>query len=209
MNIDYIVAVYALKDEDKPLLINILAQGYLQAKAQAYQKAQSRVGHIVRIREPWQVSDSDVTKAQQWASQQVESIAETYETLLRHALEELPEERAIGDIIGKAKQIVAAVGEWIKGFLPWKTQQIANQTWGTGANDGTNEWIDDAQDEDNTEGNPDNVRVRIEPSSSSSDVCSSFVGQEYSLSEFWDMNLSFPMHPNCVHSAEIVPTSGK
>jgi hypothetical protein len=155
---------------------------------------------------PWQVSDTDVTKAQQWATTQVEGIAETYETLLRHALEELPAERAIGDVIGKAKQIIAAVGEWINGFLPWKVKQIAGQTWGTGTNDGTNEWISDAQGDD-VEGNPDNVRVRIEPSSSSSDICAEFAGKEYSLTEYWDSGISLPAHINCVHTAEIIPAS--
>ena len=56
--IDHIVNAYTFTPDDRQQLTNALAQGYLQAKAQAYQKAQSHVGHIVRIREPWQVSDS-------------------------------------------------------------------------------------------------------------------------------------------------------
>ena len=65
---------------------------------------------------------------------------------------------------------------------------------------------DDAQNEDNAEGNPDNVRVRIEPSNSSSDFCANYAGHEYTLSEYWDLGIPFPAHVGCVHSAEIITT---
>jgi len=205
LNKDSIIAAYRFTDEDRQQLINILAKGYLLAKAQAYQRARSKTAHVVRMRKPWQVTESEVEKSQQWASQQVESIAETYETLLRHALEEMPQERALGDIISGIKNVVSAVGDWISGFLPWKTQQIADNTWSTGENAGTDQFVDDVQDEDNAEELEDDgllrLQILIEPGHSSSDTCAAYAGNTYNLS---DDVPNFPMHINCIHYKTIV-----
>ena len=146
-DVSHIVNVYAFSDADKQRLVTLLAKSYLLAKAQAYQKAVKTTEHIARIKHPWTPGKTDADKAQQWASEQVESIASTYQELLTHALEEAltQEERAIVDAVGKA---VKAVKEWFKGFLPWKTKQIADYTWSKGTSDGTSEWIEDIQDED-------------------------------------------------------------
>ena len=205
MNIDRIVAAYVFTDADKRQLVNTLAKGYLLAKAQAYQRAQTHAGHVVRIHKPWQVSESEVKKSQQWASKQVESIAETYETLLRHAIEELPQERAIGDVIGGIKNVVSAIGDWISGFLPWKVKQIADNTWSTGDNAGTEQFIDDVQDENNVDEVEDDgllrLQILIEPDHSSSDFCQDYAGNTYALS---DNIPSFPAHVNCRHYKTIV-----
>jgi hypothetical protein len=205
MNVDHIVAVYKFTEADKQELINILAKGHLLAKAQAYQRAQSKTSHLVRLRKPWQATEAEVEKSQQWATQQVESIANTYETLLRHELERLPQERALGDIIGGIKNVVSAIGDWISGFLPWKTQQIADNTWSTGDNDGTDQFVDDVRDGDNAEELEDDgllrLQILVEPGHSSSDTCASYAGNTYNLS---DAVPNFPMHTNCIHYKTIV-----
>lgn len=205
--LDRIIKTYAFTPEDKQQLTNALAQAYLLAKAQAYQRAQSKTAHVIYVRKPWQVSESEVKKSQQWAAKQVESIAETYETLLRHAIEELPEERAIGDVIGGIKSVVSAIGDWISSFLTWKVKQIADNTWSTGDNAGTEQFIEDVQGEDNVDELADDgliqIRVRIEPGESSSDYCKNYAGEEYSLEEYQNLGISWPAHTNCIHSAQI------
>jgi hypothetical protein len=195
-----ILQSYLFTAKDKQALANALAHGYLLAKAKSYQRAQSSVGAIVRIRHPWAVGPSDVKRAQSWATEQVDGIAETYETLLKHAIEDMPTERSIGDIIGGVKQVVANIGEWISGFLPWKTDQIAGSVWGSGESDGTTEWIDDATDPDGIDGIITNIRVMVLPASSSKDACELIAGMEFALSDAPRL----PMHPNCVHHLEVI-----
>lgn len=180
--------------------MRILAQGYLQAKASAYQQAQVRAGHVVRLHNPWQMSESDVKSAQKWAEKQVESIISTYEKLLRNMLEDLPEERALGDIIGKLKQIGDAIGDWIKGFLGWKPGQIADQTWNTGLGDGVGQWVEDAKSDD-IDGDTSRVRRKVVPETSSSDFCAEYAGKTFALDEEMPY---FPAHINCIHSIEII-----
>lgn len=203
--IDRIIASYAFKPEDKQQLANALAKGYLLAKAQAYQRAQAKVAHVVHIRKPWHVSESDVARAQTWAMKQVEGIAQTYETLLRHEIESLPEERALGDLIGKAKQVAGAVSDWITGFLPWKTKQVADNTWSTGDNNGTEQFVNDVQDEGNVDELASDgilrLQIMVEPGTSSSDTCATYAGNTYSLS---DDVPNFPIHTNCIHYKTIV-----
>jgi|SRR5579859_163200 len=201
--IDHIVKTYAFTVEEKRQLANTLAQGYLQAKTQAYQRAQSHAGHIVQIRHPWQVSESDVKKSQQWALSQVQSIAETYETLLRHMLEQLPEERAAENIIGKVRGVISSIIDWINGFLPWKVKQVADNTWNTGDNDGTEQWIDDVQSDD-IEGDTSTIFLKVVPEGSSSDYCADFAGRTFALG---DEIPHFPAHVGCIHSIEVITAS--
>lgn len=213
MTADHIIAAYIFTDVDKEQLVNILAQGYLLAKAQAYQRARLKTAHIIYIRKPWQVDESEVEKAQQWATQQVESIAETYETLLRHAIEEMPEERAIGNVIDKAKEKAKQLAEWFLLFLRWKTKQIADHTWSTGDNAGTQQFISDVQDKSNTSEEPSKknvhevvsggrsmLKVVVMPAHSSSDECAEIAGVTFAL----NAAPSLPMHPNCIHYLEMM-----
>src|SRR6185312_16516258 len=166
----------------------------------AYQKAVATTEHIARIKHPWTPGKTDADKAQQWASEQVESIASTYQELLTHALEEAltQEERAIVDAVGKA---VKAVKEWFKEFLPWKTKQIADYTWNKGGNDGTSEWIEDIQGDDvEWEGDDPSIQdlskfqIMVIPDESSSDFCADYAGNSYPIEQAGDLP-SFPAHP--------------
>ena len=210
---DHAVSAYAFTPEDKQRLASVLAQAYLQAKAQAYQRALATTAHIVYIRTPWQVDASEVEKAQQWATTQVESIVETYETLLRHAIEEIAQERALSDVIGKAKEKAKQIAEWFLLFLPWKTKQIADHTWSTGDNAGTQQFISDVQDKRSAhvEQSKKNVhevvsdgksllKVMVLPAHSSSDECAEIAGVTFSL----DKAPSPPMHIGCIHYLEMV-----
>lgn len=204
--IDRIVAAYAFSPEDRQHLADVLAQGYLLAKAQAYQRAQATAGHLVHVPHPWQVSEDDALRAHTWAHRQVDSVASTYEMLLRHALEQeiMPEERAIGDAAGKVKQAIEAVGTWIKGFLPWKTKQVAGQAWNTGANDGTMLWVNDVRTGGVTS-SMNRLRVQVVPSESSSDLCSRYAGKTFTMEEASASDFpAFPMHISCIHSTEII-----
>jgi hypothetical protein len=203
---NHIIKAYAFTEADKQHLTDLLAKSYLLAKTQAYNRAISRTKHVVTIRKPWQPGESDVESAQKWATTQVDGIAETYETLLQHAIEQMAEQphEAIGDVIGKVKDVVGKIGDWFKGFLPWKTQQVADQTWNEGDNDGTEQFIDEVQDDKNVDevvsGGRSMLRVVILPANSSSDFCSDYAGQSFSLN---DNIPEFPAHVGCIHYREM------
>jgi hypothetical protein len=196
-SIAQVIKSYRFTEADKQHLIDLLAKSYLLAKTQAYNRAISRTKHVVTIRKPWQPGESDVESAQKWATTQVDSIAETYETLLQHAIEPMAEQphEAIGDVIGKVKDVVGKIGDWFKGFLPWKTEQVANETWGTGDNDGTEQFIEDVQG-DNVEGKTSSIKITVLPGTSSNDLCAAYAGNTYDVTE--DIP-EFPIHPNCPH----------
>lgn len=194
--IDRAIAAYAMTDDDKAKLADILAQAYLQAKTQAYQRAQKTAGHIITIKHPWEPGEKDHEKALSWAKEQVDSIASTYLDLLKSQLESDMQE-GIGDIV---RGIVSKVKDWISGFLPWKTEQVAGDTLSAGDNDGTEQWVDDVLG--SSDGDTSKVRVRVVPSNSSSDFCKDYAGQDFSMEEANDLP-EFPAHTNCIHSLEI------
>lgn len=217
------LGAFAFTDVDKQHLADLLAQSYLLAKAQAYQKAIASTQHVVTIHQPWQPGESDVRHAQQWANGQVESIVSTYEEMLQHAIEQMSEEpqEAIDDVIGhakkKAKDLVSQIAQWFLLFLPWKTKQIAHHTWSTGGNDGVNEFIEEILQSEkagsgdttnvtpgsgsNVEGDTSILRVVVLPTKSSSDFCAEYAGKTFTLHN----NIpDFPAHINCIHYKQII-----
>lgn len=196
IDIDHVVAAYAMTNEDKLKLTNMLAQAYLQAKIQAYQRAQKTAGHVLTLHDPWKPDEQAQRRAHIWANWQVTSIASTYEELLRSQLESDTQE-AIGDVV---RGIVSKVKKWISGFLPWKTQQIADYTVSAGDNAGTSQWIDDVLG--GVDGDTGKVRARVLPGESSNDLCKQYAGNDYSLEEANDLP-NFPIHSNCPHYVEI------
>ena len=204
--LDRVTLAYAFTDADKVQLAHLLATSYLTAKVSAYRRAEATAAHVLRLKHPWQPSSRDAQSAQDKANEWVESIAATYETMLRNHLEQTytPLDRSLWSGIGDA---IKNVGAWFADMVDWKSEQIANVTLGTGGYDGTSEWIEDVIAESESgdltgEGDPNGVRVRVVPDSSSSDICSDFAGQDYSLEEASDLP-EFPIHPRCPHQIEV------
>ena len=204
--LDRVVAAYAMTDADKAQLARLLATAYLTAKASAYQRAEATAAHVLRLTHPWRPTARDAAQAQEQATEWAQSIAETYETMLRNHLAETyaPLERGLWSGIGQA---IKNVGAWIADMAPWKSEQIENVTTGSGANDGTDQWIDDVLAESKSgtldvSGDPNGVRVRVIPESSSNDACKQYAGHDYSLEESESVP-TWPMHPNCPHQIEV------
>jgi hypothetical protein len=191
---------YKMTSADKHRLALLLAHAYLTAKYDAYQRAARTVAPHVRVRTPWKPSHHDAQQALQWATKQAEGIAATYETLLEHVVAEmLGQERALGDVIGKVKDVVSAIGDWFRRFLPWKSQQIANSTEGQGDYDGVMALIEELQND----GKQDLFEIEVYPEKSSSDLCSLYAGHRYPLSAAHTVP-RFPAHPSCQHRVRII-----
>jgi hypothetical protein len=213
--VDRICQTYAFTDADKATLTGLLAKNYLAAKVAAYRKAANAASSVVTLKHPWQPSDKDQAKALQWATTQVESIADTYLSTIRSLASTLTAESTVQDgqpleegLLGgliNAAAVAKGVAGGIKAFVEWKAPQIANVTTSSGANDGTSQWIEDALaeagDEDESS-DLNGVRVRVVPSNSSSDECADYAGNTYSLEDSVDLP-DFPVHPNCIHGTEV------
>lgn len=201
-----VTSAYAMTAADKATLARLLAQSYLTAKVSAYRRAEATASHVLRLKHPWHPSAHDAQLAQDKATEWANSIATTFETMLRNHLSETytPLERGLWSGIGQA---IKNVGEWFADMVGWKSEQIANVTLGTGSYDGTSAWIEDVIAESESgeldvSGDPNGVRVRVDPPESSSDICSEYAGNDYSLEESMDLP-QFPIHPRCPHQIEV------
>ena len=215
--LDRVVAAYAMTDADKAHLARLLATAYLTAKASAYQRAEATAAHVLRLKHPWRPTARDAAQAQEQATEWAQSIAETYETMLTGLVQkelarqqERESEEVQRGLIGgliNAAALAKGIAGGVQAFVEWKSEQIENVTTGSGANDGTSQWIDDVLAESKSgtldvSGDPNGVRVRVIPESSSNDACKQYAGHDYSLEESESLP-TWPMHPNCPHQIEV------
>jgi hypothetical protein len=120
------------------------------------------------------------------------------------------QQEQLGTFIGNLApdaNVVDAVGPWLDRYSAWKAPQVANYTWGSGANDGSNAAIEDMLDAATDPNEPglistDNIRIRVVPGESSSDYCADYAGQDYSVEEYLALGMTFPAHAGCIHSIE-------
>lgn len=225
--ITHILQAYAFTSVDKSALTTILANAYLQGKEQAYSRAYATAGHRFSFA-VWKPGADDTQKAEEWATPIVDSITSTYEGLLRGQLEQMrPVKESDGEdgdsqddtpddtgdqgdgIVGNVlaalgiSTIVKKIGEWFTGFLPWKSEQIAQNTWSEGDNDGTEQFVADAV---NSGDDYSGLIVKVMPASSSSDYCKDFAGNTYLFDEIGGDVPSFPTHANCIHYIVVIDT---
>jgi uncharacterized protein (UPF0297 family) len=202
--IDQVVARYAYTPADREALTNLLADAYLTAKQQAYNRAYQTAGHLFSFA-PWQPGASDQRSAREWATPMAASIAETYETMLRSQLAQMREDgaqEALSNVWQSVKNVVQKIGDWFASFLGWKTEQIADNTWLEGENDGTEAWIDEVKASGEAY---DDLKVQILPESSSSDFCAQYAGGIYSYNDIGVVTPFFPAHIGCVHYIYVLP----
>lgn len=208
---------YAFTPDDHAALTGLLATAYLHAKQAAYQRAHTTVGHRVSL-PVWRPGDADATKAHDWAYERVAGIADTYEGLLKSHLEQLPEDetRETGDkqkhdMLGNVLAgigiavIVKKIVDWFMGFLPWKTEQIAQDAWSEGDNDGTEQFVNDVRDSGI---DYSTLKVRVDPSESSSDYCKEYAGNTYDFDAIGVSVPHFPSHSRCIHYLVVLTADG-
>lgn len=206
---------YAFERAEADTLTTLLSDAYLAAKQAAHTKARATVAPRVKIA-AWKPRSGDVTEAQTKAAEQSEGITSTYfdmvtrlVTKLKAELSESLEES--GHLEEGLGGLLKAVAGGVKAFVEWKAPQIADDTWDTGADDGTDQAIEDISDAftgPDSEGDPNGVRVRVIPDESSSDACKEYAGKDYSLDEAVDLP-EFPTHVGCIHSKIVYLTEGE
>ncbi len=184
------LVAYTLSYEEQEELARKLTEYNLAAQRFAYSRDMLAVGLTPHVEESLSIRAGDLLS---WGHAQVSSIVSTFQNLLSSFLGGLS---AGADVIGQ-------VSGWLDRYGTYKSEQIANVTWGTGANDGTMAALTDIQD-----AGVERARVRVVPGESSSDYCKDYAGQEYSISEYQALGVSFPAHPGCVHSAETFLAGG-
>lgn len=188
---------------DRDHLGNAIATAYLDAQHYAYNKAMAAIGIktaqegiIGRIASGIKTT---FDQALSWAKEQVQSIVGTLQDALDNFISDLGPDLSSDDIDSE-------VSTFLQGYATWKAPQVANYTYGSGLEAGTQQAIADIMEEVTSADSTlvaSTIRVRVIPSESSGDYCKNYAGQSYSLDEYNSLGVSFPAHPNCIHSAEI------
>jgi hypothetical protein len=197
-----------LTDAEQEALAHKLAEVYQTAQRYAYTRDMQAVGLTPHIEESLKSRAGDLLT---WGRAQVSSIVTTFQGLVSTFVGGMPAETP-------ADAVTSQMDSWMGRYADYKAPQVANATWGTGANDGTmaamQDVLDAAPDEyddpDQTQKYPvaGRVRVQVTPGDSSSDYCRLYAGQDYSIAEYQALGVSFPAHPSCIHSIELFVGEG-
>lgn len=191
--------IYVLPDSDKRDLADAIAKTYIAAQVWSYFHVKETTGvDLSGIA----IKHSD---ALAWARKQVSSIADTLHEQYANFVKTLPD--------GISRDALTSLSkEWLDNFTEYKTPQIVNVTWGTGADLGTNaaltDILDAATDPTQEPISTDNIRVRVLPETSSSDLCSQYAGNDYGIDEYFSLQVHWPAHPNCPHHIEAYVVDG-
>ncbi len=190
---------YAFTDQEREGLAYKLAEINLAAQRFAYNRDMDAVGITERIGIAWTTSDS-----LSWSHDQVASIAKTMHNQLGNFTAGLAP-----DVTDVASQ----VNPWLDRYAAWKAPQIANATWGTGANVGSMAAIEDMLDAASDPTQPgivstDNIRVRVVPASAKEKFCQAYAGHTYGLEEYQALGITWPAHPSCPHYIETFVVTG-
>lgn len=200
---DTVINAYAFSDEEQEQLAQKLAETNQIAYHFAYERDMAAIGFTAHATEEGIVDQFSGLFA--WGREQVKSIVSTMREMFGNFLGELP-----ADTSNVSKQ----ADKWMDRYSGYKSEQISNVAWGTGANNGSvdalHDILDAATDPNRSEPlDTSDIRVRVVPEQSSSDLCADFAGKEYSISEYLALKVSFPMHPSCIHSIETFRAGGE
>jgi 2'-5' RNA ligase len=98
-------------------------------------------------------------------------------------------DQAIEDILDAAAGADGFIAGGDAGFVPGMS----------GTPDGGGDLIGDM-----VNGGLDRIGVQCVPAESSSDICSEYAGNTYTLEEYANLEITFPAHPNCPHEWQLV-----
>jgi 2'-5' RNA ligase len=183
-------AATALSDQEQGDLAQKLAEVRQAAQRFTYSRDMQAIGLTPQIEESLISKVGDLLA---WGREQVTSIVSTLQEQLANFLDSLS-----ADVADLAEQISG----WIDRYSAYKSEQIANVAWGTGAHEGTRAAIADILDAPSDVVDTAQIRVRVVPSESSSDFCKEWAGQSVPIDEA-DTLPYFPAHPGCIHSIEV------
>lgn len=188
-------SIYTFSDQEQGELARKLAEINVAAQRFAYSRDMQAVGLTPQIEESLFSKVGDLIT---WGREQVGSIVGTMREMLSNFISNLK-----GDA-----NIAEQIAGWIDRYADYKPEQIANVTWGTGANDGSMQAIEDILDvatdpKSTKQVLTDSIRIRVVPAYSSSDACADYAGKDYSMSEYLQLGIGWPAHPNCRHSIEV------
>jgi 2'-5' RNA ligase len=195
-----VASIYAFSDAEQAALAQKLAEVNVAAQRYCYSRDMVAVGLTPQIEEGLLSKVGDLLS---WGREQVSSIVSTMKEQLS---------TFIGNLKGDSN-VAEQVNGWIDRYADYKAPQVANVAWGTGANDGSMQAIEDIMDAATDPNRPkpldtESIRVKVTPSYSSGDYCADYAGKDYSLNEYAQLGIEWPAHPNCRHGIEIIRKDG-
>lgn len=216
MNNDILIAtlvtIYSLSSNDTTQLVAFLLAAYLLSMQTSYRRAQKTAG----LPQNWTPTQVIRVESEQQVQQAVQSIGETFSSLLRSFLS-----NALDGVDQLPANVPDRIATWMQDTLQWKAEQIANVTVAGGANAGTMQFVQDVLDAQAGDGTilddagnilidlasmdltQSEMGIQVIPGESSSDFCKEYAGNIYRFGDAGDLP-EFPVHPNCIHSCVIV-----
>jgi len=189
-------SIYAFSDAEQEQIAQYLAEANVAGQRFAYDRDMRAAGLPPHIEEGLFSKVGDLLS---WGREQVSSIVGTMHEMLTTFVSNLKE----------GSNVAEQVNGWIDRYADYKAPQVANVAWGTGANDGSMQAIEDIMDAATDPNRPkpldtESIRVKVTPSYSSGDFCADYAGKDYSLNEYVQLGIEWPAHPNCRHGIEII-----
>jgi len=194
-----LVAAFLLSKSEVASMTTLIFTARMDSAKASYAQASDTVGAST----DWEPSDDLQGQLKDTSEQDAESIAATYEADLESVATGFAESWMLDHESLDGCEVAARseLSTWATDRATWKSEQISGYTCGSGANTGTNEWIDDLLDEDIDlpEGlSVDDVEVTVLPEESSSDICKEYAGQSFDIDEI-DEIIDLPAHLGCIH----------
>lgn len=197
-----LIVAFLLTDNDIAAMATLITSARLDSAKASYAQASDTTGVDGN---DWEPSKDVLQAIQDTSEQDAQSIAATYEEDLTSVTTSFVDSWVANNdtLDGCEDAARKTIAAWATDRTKWKSEQIANYTCSSGADTGTNEWLDDL-DEGGFGGlNPDDWEIEIQPSESSSDFCKDWAGKRFPLSERENI-IAFPAHSNCIHRKVLV-----
>jgi hypothetical protein len=194
-----LVMAFLLSHSEITAMATLIFTARMDSAKASYQQASDTIGADT----DWEPSNALQRQLRDSSEQDAQSISATYKADLGVQATSFVESwmTTHESLEGCEAAARAELAQWATTRAEWKSEQVAGYTCGSGANTGTNEWIDDLIDEDidlPAGISADDVIVTVLPEESSNDICKEYAGQSFDIDEIDDIP-DFPVHLGCPH----------
>lgn len=175
-----LVAAFLLSQGDIKDMAAAILVGRIASMKASYAQASDTVGAST----DWEPSDDLQSATKDESQQDADSIASTY----KDDLESVASAFIVSwmnsheNLDGCEEAARTSLSTWALQRSSWKSEQVADYSCSSGADDGTDAWLADLIDEeiDLPEGvSVDDVEIEVQPSESSHDECENYAGKRF------------------------------
>jgi hypothetical protein len=195
--ITQLTADFSLSESEITSMTTALSTARLTSAKASYRKASDTAGFDGRS---WTPPDEMIEELQARSEQEVKGIIVTYQADLESEVSSFVDTwlQAHDTLDGCEEAARKEIAVWAGKRAAWKGEQISRYTCGSGADSGTNAWMDDLVGGEFEDVNPDDIEITVLPEEASNDICREYAGETFGVDDY-DTIPSLPAHANCEH----------